>query len=196
MANILFRLREYDDAFRDLFGRAMRAHAEEAYPFLKGIPTEPRPDIHTTQVTLPSGEPLKNEPFEMKVPFRFNLTDMIKGDVDAFTASVEASGRAYGEDTMRNLLKYSGWISEAMGNAVDGRGKRFGWPVIIEVLEGVEIDFDETGEPEFPSMISDRDLSKVVPYPPIEDVDRPAYEAFIARKRKEYDARRRRRTLS
>jgi hypothetical protein len=30
-----------------------------------------------------------------------------------------------------------------MGNAVDGRGKRFGWPVTIEVLEGVEFDFDE-----------------------------------------------------
>ena len=105
----------------------------------------------------------------MKVPFRFNLSDMVNGDVDAFTASVQASGRAYGEDAMRNLLKYSGSISEAMGNAVDGRGKRFGWPVIIEVLEGVEIDFDENSQLELPTMISDRDLSKVVPYPPIDD---------------------------
>ena len=84
----------------------------------------------------------------MKVPFRFNLSDMINGDVDAFTTSVEASGRAYGEDTMRNVLKCSGSISEAMGNAFDGRGKRFGWlrwPVIIEVLEGVRIRFRREG---------------------------------------------------
>jgi hypothetical protein len=80
------------------------AAPRKAYPILKKIPTEPRPDIHTSQVTLPSGEPLKNEPFEMKVPFRFNLSDMINGDVDAFTTSVEASGRAYGEDTMRSVV--------------------------------------------------------------------------------------------
>ncbi|HUF09998.1 MAG TPA: hypothetical protein VMO47_11795, partial [Rhodothermales bacterium] len=54
----------------------------------------------------------------------------------------------------------------------------------------VEIDFDENGEPELPKMISDRDISKVVPYPPLTDADRPAYEAVMARKRKEYDARR------
>ena len=83
-----------------------------------------------------------------------------------------------------------------MGNAVDGQGKQFGWPVILEVLEGDEIDFDESGEPELPKMISSRDISKVVPYPPFTEADRPAYEAFVARKRKECDARRRRRTLS
>lgn len=77
----LFRLREYDEAFREVFSRMIRARAEEAYPLLKEIPTEPRPAIHTSQVTLPSGEALKNEPFEMKVPFRFNLLDMVSGDI-------------------------------------------------------------------------------------------------------------------
>ena len=145
---------------------------------------------------MPSGEALTSEPIEMKVAFRFNLSDMVSGNIDAFTASAEASGRDYGEQTMRQLLKYSGTISEAMGNAVAGKGRRFGWPVILEVLEGIEIDFDEHGEPELPKMISDRDISKVVPYPPLTDAERPAYEALMARKRKEYDARRRRRTLS
>ena len=194
--NKLFYLREYDEAFRNVFSRVIRLRGEEAYPLLKEIPTEPRPAIHTSQVTLPSGEALTNEPFEMKVAFRFNLSDMVSGDIDAFTASAEASGREYGEQTMRQLLKYSGTISEAMGNAVAGKGRRFGWPVILEVLEGVEIDFDDNGEPELPKMISDRDISRVVPYPPLTDADRPAYEALMARKRKEYDARRRRRTLS
>ena len=192
----LFYLREYDEAFRDVFSRVIRLRGEEAYPLLKEIPTEPRPAIHTSQVTLPSGEALTNEPFEMKVAFRFNLSDMVSGHIDAFTASAEASGREYGEQTMRQLLKFSGTISEAMGNAVAGKGKRFGWPVILEVLEGVEIAFDENGEPELPKMISDRDIGRVVPYPPLTDADRPAYEALMARKRKEYDARRRRRTLS
>jgi len=68
----LFRLREYDKAFRNVFSRVIRLRAEEAYPLLKEIPTEPRPAIHTSQVTLPSGEALTNEPFEMKVAFRFS----------------------------------------------------------------------------------------------------------------------------
>jgi hypothetical protein len=57
---------------------------------------------------------------------------------------------------MRQLLKYSGTISEAMGNAVAGNGGPFGWPVILEVLEIIEIDFDDNGEPELPSMISEQ----------------------------------------
>jgi hypothetical protein len=108
----LFHLREYDTAFRNVFSRVLRLRAEEAYPLLKEIPTEPRPAIHTSQVTLPSGEALTNEPFDMKVAFRFNLSDMVSGNIDAFTASAEASGREYGEQTMRQLLKYSGTISE------------------------------------------------------------------------------------
>ena len=109
----LFYLREYDEAFRDAFSRVIRLRGEEAYPLLKEIPTEPRPAIHTSQVTLPSGEALTNEPFEMKVAFRFNLSDMVSGHIDAFTASAEAAGREYGEQTMRQLLKYGGTISES-----------------------------------------------------------------------------------
>ena len=29
---------------------------------------------------------------------------------------------------------------------VAGNGRRFGWPVILEVLKGIEIDFDDNGE--------------------------------------------------
>jgi hypothetical protein len=67
---------------------------------------------------------------------------------------------------MRQLLKYGGSISEGMGNAVAGNRRPFGWPVILEVLERIEFNFDDNGEPDLPSMISDRDISKVVPLAP------------------------------
>ena len=108
--------------------RVIHRRAEEAYTLLKEVPTEPRPAIHTSQVTLPTGEALTNEPFEMKVAFRFNLSDMVSGSIDAFTASAEASGRDHGEQTMRQLLKHSGTISEGMGHAVGGNRRPFGWP--------------------------------------------------------------------
>jgi hypothetical protein len=73
----LFHLREYDAAFLKVFSRVTHLRAEEADPLLKEIPTEPRPAIHTSQVTLPSGEALTNEPVEMKVAFRFNLSDTV-----------------------------------------------------------------------------------------------------------------------
>ena len=62
--------------------------------------------------------------------------------------------------------KYGGTISEGIGNAVAGNRRPFGWPVILEVLEGIEFDFDDNGEPALSSMISDRDISKVVPQAP------------------------------
>ena len=100
---------------------------EEAYPLLKEIPTEPRPAIHTSQVTLPSGEALTNEPFEMKVAFRFNLSDMVSGQIS--TPSPRRRGPRVaitGNRRCAQQLKYSGTISEAMGNAVAGKGRRLG----------------------------------------------------------------------
>ena len=67
---------------------------------------------------------------------------------------------------MRPLLKYGGRISEGIGNAVAGNRRPFGWPAILEVLERIAFDFDDNGEPALPSMISDSDLSKVVPHAP------------------------------
>jgi hypothetical protein len=76
----------------------------------------------------------------MKVAFLSNVSDIVSGSIDAFTASAEASGRGHGEQTMRQLLKYSGTISEGMGNAVAGNRRPVGWPVILEVLERIEFD--------------------------------------------------------
>ena len=92
-------LREYDEAFRDVFSRVIRFRSEEAYPLFKEIPTEPRPAIHTSLVTLPSGETLTNAPFQMKAAFRFKLSDTVSGHVDAFTASAGGLGsRVRGTD--------------------------------------------------------------------------------------------------
>ena len=156
----LFYLREYDEAFRDVFSRVIRLRGEEAYPLLKEIPTEPRPAIHTSQVTLPSGEALTNEPCELKVAFRFNLSDMVSGHIDAFTASAEASGREHGEQTTRQLLKYSGTISEAMGNLSPARQTICGpsSSKFSKALKSIS-----TAARQLPKMISDRDVSKCAP---------------------------------
>jgi hypothetical protein len=144
MTNVLFRLREYDDAFRDLFGRVMRAHAEEACaasttfagrevivaaPGLSASKEDPdraSTGYHTSQVTLPSGEPLKNEPFDMKVPFRFNLSDMINGDVDAFTTSVEASGVGRQYPVRAKTIDVRGAARHSTGDARRLQDGRYG----------------------------------------------------------------------
>lgn len=63
-----------------LFSRSSRAthtFAPKKLTPAERNPTEPRPAIHTSQVTLPTGQTLTNEPFEMKIAFRFNLSDMV-----------------------------------------------------------------------------------------------------------------------
>jgi hypothetical protein len=45
----LFHLREYDEAFLEVFSGVIHLRAEEAYSLLKEIPTEPRSAIpHVT----------------------------------------------------------------------------------------------------------------------------------------------------
>jgi hypothetical protein len=42
---MLFPLREYDEAFRDVFSRVIRLRGEEAYPLLKEIPASSVPSL-------------------------------------------------------------------------------------------------------------------------------------------------------
>ena len=96
---------------------------------------------------MPTGEALTNEP---KVSFRFNLSDMVSGSIYAFTASAEASGRDHGEQTMRQLLKYSGTVSGGWGTLLPATGP-FGWPVILEVLERINSTSTTTASPSYPA---------------------------------------------
>jgi hypothetical protein len=57
-------------------------------------------------------------------------------------------------------------------------------------LEQVEIDFSPNGEPILPKVVAEKDKRHFVDYPPMSDADRPAFDELMARKRREFNARR------
>jgi hypothetical protein len=92
-----------------------------------------------------------------------------------------------------HLLGSSGRIAEGLGQVGHAGGQPFGWPSLLSALDRLEIEFSEDGEPILPRMVAENDKRHFVDYPPLTEVDRPAFNDLMSRKRQQFNARRGRR---
>jgi hypothetical protein len=97
------------------------------------------------------------------------------------------------DSAVDRLLKAVTIAAESVGNVQRANGAPFGWPVILRALDRVDLEFNANGEPELPLLVDDRNKRKILPYPPMLDEDRSAFDELMTRKREEFNARTRRR---
>lgn len=140
-------------------------------------------------------EGTKTRAFKMK---QFaGVTEIRREDLKSFGVKefVDAAKKIGGEFLKQKSQHFFGVINQATeesGNVVDGRGRPFSHELILEVLEKMQIDFDEDGNPEMPTMVVSPTLRPRVQQL-IAEQDDPKiaaqFDAIIARKREEFRAR-------
>lgn len=119
--------------------------------------------------------------------YNFNIEDVCSSIYDlaeAFCLNME-----------KELLSTIGTITEFTGNTVDANGEAFNYESLLRVIEKIEIDFDESGNPKWPSMVMHPD-TKVDFNLDLLDVYKPRFDEIIARKKELYYAKKGRRGLS
>src|SRR5262245_45180861 len=151
--NFAFCLAEYEKAFGLVLQDAIEALARSKSPVLRSISEERAEVVRTTHVTAPSGEIVTNPPLRVAMPYGFTTYDITEFDLTAFAQSCDQAAEILTDARLDALLDFSGRISEAFGNAVNARGGRFGWPVLLQALERLPIDFSSTGEPLLPQIV-------------------------------------------
>ena len=97
---------------------------------------------------------------------------------------------------MPKFFEYLGRVCEATGNVIDGKGQPFSFDLVLDALDKIQIDFDEAGNPEIPTMVLHPELMEKLKKQPPTDEQIRRREEIINRKRGEYNARRRTRQIS
>jgi hypothetical protein len=86
--------------------------------------------------------------------------------------------------------------SEAAGTATDLGGRPVSYELWLEMVQKIDIDFDDQGNPDLPALVVGPDVAEQLKaLPPPTKEQRAAMDALIEIKRKEHNARRRNRKL-
>lgn len=193
----LFTLPEYEKAFARFVHQAMHELMTHKSPLLSRIKTVAASSIPTVRNTMPSGEVVENSPIRMALPFTVEFKDAISGNLESITTSIDSAAEEGLRTLMPQIYGYMGRLCEAAGTATDARGEPLSHDLIRRSLENVDIDFDENGEPQLPTMVVSPEMAQSFQrLPPPTEEEKAAWDALIKRKRQEHDDRRHRRQLS
>ncbi|MEK7994495.1 MAG: hypothetical protein AAB403_11890 [Planctomycetota bacterium] len=193
----LFDLPEYDWAFARFVKKAIDELMIRKSPLLSRIKAVPSSSIPISRNTMPSGEVVENRPIIMALPFPVDFGDAVAGVLATITANIDIAAEEGLKTLMPQIYDYMGRLCRAAGTATDAKGEKLSHELILRSFENVELNFDENGQPEMPTLFTSpavMDAIKALP-PPTEEETR-AWNAMIDRKRKEFNDRRRRRQLS
>ena len=196
MSDHLFDLREYRGAFGKFFHGAVNALMRAKDPVLRKIETETKEHLPTYRVTATTGETVEFETIKSEMSFTLHLPDIVNSNFEALVLNLDEAADQGLKSLMPQVFAYLSRVCDATGNVVDGKGQPFSFDQLLEVLDKIQIDFDEAGNPEMPTMVVSPDLfEKIRMRPPTQEQIKRRDE-IIERKRKEYNARQRARKIS
>jgi hypothetical protein len=207
---LLFSLSEYDRAFALFVRKATDDMMNEKQPLLKAMKRVSVGELAVSQNTAPNGSVVSNEPMVVRMPLKFNMAAVICGDIDQeIGAAIDASAEAALQQIMPNLLGYIGRVSDAFGNRADTDGRPMSHDVLMDFMQRVPIEFDESGEPDLASYMLVQQQWKdgqvtvgtfgltelLQSLAPMTELQQRRFADIIERKRQENSARRRHRQL-
>ena len=85
--------------------------------------------------------------------FEITKEEIINKGPDAFFSKVDELAKEMVKQHSQSLLKKMGEVTERTGQVVESKSKPLSPQLILEGLEKVAIDFDELGNPIFPSLV-------------------------------------------
>ena len=152
--------------------------------------------LHGSQNTMPSGDVVRLEPVSMESPVVFSFVQIREFDVDHVAVLMNEIAAKHVEIMMKHMFQQMADLCSATGNSIDAGGAPVSHDLILDMLETVEISFNEAGEPKMPTMVVSPEMAetlRALPLPTAEQMRRR--EEILERKRNEFDARKRHRKL-
>ena len=195
--SFLFKLDEYDQAFTHFANEALQKLMAKKDPVLREIKPVQSKQIPTVQNTMPSGEVVEGKPFRTEMKFSLGVDELVNGNLEAFAVALDDMATDALKQLMPKLFERIGCLSKAAGTTVDARGEPLSYELYLRGLETAEIDFDENGNPDLPTMVVGPDLYEAwQKLPPPTEAQQKALHELIERKKREFNDRRRHRKLS
>lgn len=87
-------------------------------------------------------------------------------------------------------------ITNATGQVTDAKGEPFSFDILLDMLENYPLEFDEQGEPKLPTLIMHPNLFENIKKAQSTQEQLDRHKAILAKKKEEFDAKKRTRRLS
>ena len=143
--------------------------------------------------TLPPEASSLYRPALVSYEWTASVQDVVDFDVDQFLADVYAMADNTGGQIMSAFLELVSDVSEEYGNVIDGEGRDF-FDVFAEVLETIEMTFDDAGRPNATLVMHPDQMDKLKDKKPTPEQE-SRLNGILERRREEWRASRRRRDL-
>lgn len=190
-----FQLPEYVEALGKFLNEVMKGLAGSKDPILAKAPRVIAPRMYRGRNSVEAGGSNETvDPPIMATRTDFSLShDLIaRGDADDFLTEMDSAAEMYVSQVMPLFFNNLSMVTRAVGNVHDAGGKPFTWDMFLDMLERIEIAFDEDDQAVLPSLYVGPDF-KPPPEMTLEQTRR--LEAIVAGKRDAHIARRRRRRI-
>ena len=136
---------------------------------------------------------------EFKSEYKVVYADVPKMGAEGVMKLLQEQAKEFGAQQAKHSYKVISQTTEEVGNVVNNGGKPFSIDSFFEVMEKIQIEFDEFGRPNMPTMVVGPDgveQAKAV----IEEAEnnpeaKKRMDELMAKKKEEYDAEQARRKL-
>lgn len=140
----------------------------------------------------------ENEIREFSTDLVIPTNTILYASLDEVLKLFEPIGKKIAFDKERMLLDTVSDAAEKVGNVVSAEGKPFSVAKLFEMLETVQIDFDQQGLPKMPTLVAGREIIEqfeALQTKPEDPELEKAFNDLIQRKKAEWLAREADRTL-
>jgi hypothetical protein len=164
-------------------------------PLIGGIRMQPT--VHAGPIrNVPGPEPVDHplNRFESCISIE---TDVIRNSrIDEFDFALHNLAKQHEHDLTQTMLSTLQDVTTATGNVINAEGKPFSFDMVNDMLEKIEIAFDDHGLPIMPTIVvSPETYEKIAHVSPTPEQMHRQREILIHKKAK-YDAQKRTRRLS
>ena len=185
-----FELPEYQRAFLKFTREAIDGLSRAKDPVL-GRMRKGRPERnYVGRNSMPQGQVHEAVPMPVRSEFSLTASEILEGNPTVLGGKLDEMAEGYVASLMPQVFEAIGAATEAAGTNVNAGGKPFSADLFIELLEKMEVDFDDSGQIQLQIVIGP---DTKIPTPSEEDQRR--IDEVIERKRQEFLAKRRSRQL-
>lgn len=153
--------------------------------------------VHNTMDNSHKNKELKY--VEAKTEYKIAYADVPTMGAEGVMKLLQEQAKEFGAQQAKHHYKVISQTTEEVGNVVNNGGKPFSLDSFFEVMEKIQIEFDEFGKPNMPTMVVAPDgfeRAKAVMQQAESDPEaKKRLNELLAKKKKEYDAEQARRKL-
>jgi hypothetical protein len=188
-----FLLAEYDRAGERAWFDAADALLTAYSPWLAQVDRVKSEHARPTTVSVSGSPEIMFETTQTEASGELPIPEIVAGDMTSIVDAIDAQAQSEAAALEAMLLEHYRSITEAAGNVIDSGGEPLTHELILELVEKMELDFDEAGEPQFDFVITNRGMQAFATLEPRTPEQDAAWSAMIERKRLVWAERRRRR---